>query len=198
MKQLLVSLLLVSSMPAIGQIDLPKKAFGVTISFPWVNNMVHYNYHLNTIDGKTGFGGFSGSLFYKTQKEKISLSIGLMGTVPVPMGPYDHDNINYTEVFVNFIEGTFHKRVWPRINLIGGFNYMEWDYSYFKDDTESYFYSDFTGGLTTGAEYLFGRNNFSLALFYRPALVNFDGLGSKYRHVISLDARIDINIFRRY
>jgi hypothetical protein len=105
---------------------------------------------------------------------------------------------NHTQIFAAFLEGTWHKRIHPRINLIGGMHYMEHHYSYWKTDSATMdSFTDFTGGLTAGAEYLFGRKNFSLALFYRPGLITFTGT-KKYRHVISLDARIDINIFRKY
>ena len=198
MRPLLLLALLMLSLNAISQRRIYKSAIGATLSFPWINNFAYYDYHLAKPYSKSGFVGVSASAFYKDNKQKVSLSLGLLGTLPVPMGPYDVERNNYTQVFSVFLEGTYHKRIFPRINLIGGMHYMEHEYSYSKtDSTASDNFTDFTGGLTAGAEYLFGRKNFSLALFYRPGLITFTGT-RKYRHVISLDARFDINFFRKY
>lgn len=198
MKPLLLLILVTLSLNAIAQRRIPKSAIGVTLSFPWINNFAYYDYNLGKPSSKSGFTGIGGSAFYKDDKQKISLSLGLHGCLPVPFGPYDAERENYTQVFSVFLEGTYHKRIHPRINLIGGLHYMEYEYSYWKNNTSnSDHFTDFTGGLTAGAEYLFGRKNFSLALFYRPGLITFTGT-KKYRHVISLDARFDINFFRKY
>lgn len=198
MRPLLLLILLMLSLSAISQRRLPKSAIGATLSFPWINNFAYYDYHLAKPAFKSGFTGISASAFYKDNRQKVSLSLGILGTIPVPFGPYDVVRNNYTQVFAAFLEGTYHKRIHPRINLIVGMHYMEHEYSYWKTDSTEYdFFTDFSGGLTAGAEYLFGRKNFSLALFYRPGLITFTGT-RKYRHVISLDARIDINVFRKY
>jgi hypothetical protein len=198
MRPLLLLALLMLSLNVMSQRRSYKSAIGATLSFPWINNFAYYDYNLAKPYSKSGFVGLGASAFYKDNKQKVSLSLGLLGTLPVPMGPYDVERNNYTQVFSVFLEGTYHKRVFPRINLIGGMHYMEHEYSYWKtDSTASDNFTDFTGGLTAGAEYLFGRKNFSLALFYRPGLITFTGT-RKYRHVISLDARFDINVFRKY
>lgn len=198
MRPLLLLALLMLSLNAISQRRPYKSAIGATISFPWINNFAYYDYHLAKPAFKSGFTGISASAFYKDNKQKINLSLGGLGAIPVPFGPYDVVRDDYKQVFSVFLEGTYHKRIFPRINLIAGMHYMEHEYSYWKPDSTDYdSFTDFTGGLTAGAEYLFGRKNFSLALFYRPSLITFTGT-RKYRHVISLDARIDINIFRKY
>lgn len=198
MRPLLLFIFLLLSLSAISQRRAPKSAIGATLSFPWLNNFAYYDYHLAKSTFKSGFSGISAAAFYKDNTQKINFSLGMFGSIPVPFGPYDVVRNDYTQVFSVFLEGTYHKRIFPRINLIGGMHYMEHEYSYSKtDSTASDSYTDFTGGLTAGAEYLFGRKNFSLALFYRPGLITFTGT-RKYRHVISLDARIDINIFRKY
>lgn len=198
MRPLILIVLITLSIHAIGQRRIPKSAFGVTLSFPWINNFAYYNYNLGKAASKSGFSGLGASAFYKDSKQKINFSLGLFGAIPVPFGPYDADRNNYTQVHAAFMEGTYHKRIHPRINLIAGLHYLEHSYNYWKTDSTTYdYFVDFTGGLTAGAEYLFGRKNFSLALFYRPGLITFTG-AKKYRHVISLDARIDINVFRKY
>lgn len=198
MRPLLLLVLLMLSINAVSQRRTPKSAFGATLSFPWINNFSYYDYNRGKPYFKSGFTGISASAFYKNEKQKISLSLGLLGSLPVPMGPYDVELKNYTHLFSSFLEATYHHRISPRINLIGGLHYMEYEYTYWKtDSTDSDNFADFTGGPTVGAEYLFGRKNFSLALFYRPSLITFTGT-KRYRHVISLDARFDINIFRKY
>jgi hypothetical protein len=198
MRPLLLLFLLMLSLNAMSQRRIPKSAFGVTASFPWINNFAYYDYHLVRSSSKSGFSGLSASAFYKDNKQKINFALGALGVIPVPFGPYDVVRNDYTQIYSVFLEGTYHRRIHPRINLIAGMHYMEYGYSYWKTDSTDYTsYTDFIGGLTAGAEYLFGRKNFSLALFYRPSLITFTGT-KKYRHVISLDARIDINIFRKY
>lgn len=198
MRPLLLLALLTLSINAISQRRIPKNAVGITVSFPWINNFAYYDYNRARPYFRSGFVGIGASAFYKDEKQKFSGSMGMLGTLPVPMGPYDVERNNYTNLFSVFLEGAYHRRIFPRINLIAGLHYMEHEYSYWKtDSTESQDFTDFTGGLTMGAEYLFGRKNFSLALFYRPSLITFTGT-KKYRHVISLDARFDINVFRKY
>lgn len=198
MKPLLLIACLTLSINAVSQRRIPKSAIGVTASFPWINNFAYYDYNKGKPYSKSGFTGISASVFYKDEKQKVALSLGILGDHPVPIVPYEVERNNNTLIHSTFLEGTYHKRVHPRINLIGGMHYMEYAYSYWKANSlDVDFFTDFTGGLTTGAEYLFGRKNFSLALFYRPGLITFTGT-KKYRHVISLDARFDINIFRKY
>lgn len=197
MRPLLLLSLLMLSLNAIGQRRIPKSAVGVTVSFPWINNFAYYDYNAGKPSSKSGFVGIGASVFYKDQHQKLSLSLGGLGTIPVPFGPYDFDKKNHTQVHGTYLEFTYHKRIHPRINLIGGLHYMEHAYNHWTDSMTNEYLADFTGGLTAGAEYLFGRKNFSLALFYRPSLITFTGT-KKYRHVISLDARIDINFFRKY
>lgn len=198
MRPFLLLILLVFSLNAFSQRRNPKSAFGITASFPWINNFAYYDYNKGKSYSRSGFIGLSASAFYKDDQQKIALSLGLLGSLPVPLGPYDPDRNNYTQLFSDFLEGAYHRRIHPRINLIAGLHYMEYEYSYWKtDSTDVDFFTDFAGGPTLGAEYLFGRKNFVLALFYRPSLITFTGTG-KYRHVISLDARFDINIFRKF
>jgi hypothetical protein len=197
MRPLLLLSLFMLSINAFSQRRIPKNSFGVTASLPWINNFAYYHYDKGKPSSQSGFSGISASAYYKDLDQKISLSLGIIGSIPVPFGPYDFAKKNVTQVHGTYIEGTYHRRIHPRINLIGGLHYMEHAYTYWTDSVSNEYLQDFTGGLTAGAEYLFGRKNFSLALFYRPSLITFTGTRN-YRHVISLDARFDINIFRKF
>ena len=133
MRPLLLLTLLMLSINAIGQRRIPESAFGATVSFPWVNNFAYYDYNKGKPYSKSGFVGLGGSVFYKDQHQKLSLSLGLLGSIPVPFGPYDYEKKNHTLVHGTYLEATYHKRIHPRINLIGGLHYMEHAYSHWTD-----------------------------------------------------------------
>jgi len=172
-------------------------AIGVTASLPWVNNYSYYNYNLKKSSSKSGFVGLGASVFYKTGKNKFSLNFGFTGDLPVPVGAFDYGKEGTrASILTNFWEGLYHRRLFHRVNILAGLNYIKYRFNFtsYVDSLPSYSKFDKTIGLTIGSEYRFSRNS-SIALFYRPTIISLDQ--KQYRHLISLDARFDINVWRR-
>jgi hypothetical protein len=195
---ILLNLILILPLPGIGQDNFTKKASaGLTISCPWINNYSFYDYDLKKSSSKSGFTGLGASIFYKTGKNKISLNFGFTGDLPAPVGAFDYGHEGTrTNIGSIIMEVLYHQKVYHKLNIIAGLNAVNYRFNFtsYVDSIPSYIKRNKTIGLTIGTEYLFSRN-FALSLFYRPALVM---PGTKqYRHVISLDARFDINIWRR-
>lgn len=198
MKQLLL-LSFISTLPFLGMSqDKSKqsKAVGVTASLPWVNSYSYYDYDLKKPSTKSGFIGLGASAFYKTDKNKFSLNFGFTGDLPVPMGPFDQANEGTrTNILSSFWEGLYHRNLFNRVNLITGLNYTKYRFNFtsFVDTLPSYSKFDKSIGLTIGSEYRFSKNS-SVVLFYRPTIISFDK--KQYRHLISLDFRFDINLWK--
>jgi len=169
--------------------------FGITVSFPWVNQYYFYDYQTAKDASKAGFVGLGAALFLGNEKRKFSINAGLTGDLPVPIGPMDFAKEgDRASISTNFIEGLYHHNLGGRFNIIGGANFTYYNYNYINYDTDtSYQQHDHTLGLTLGTEYRFTRV-FSLAFFYRPALIMLNQ--PQYRHLFSLDARFDINFSR--
>ena len=174
-----------------------RKAIGLTASLPWINNYSYYSYDLQKRASKSGFMGLGGAVFYQTKENKFSLNYGFTGSLPAPMGPIDFGkDAPRTNIISNFFEGLFHRRLSDRISLIGGLNLVKYRFDFISnaDSIPNYSMYDDTFGLTIGGQYHF-TEVFSLALFYRPAFINENM--KIYRHLVSLDARFDINLWKR-
>lgn len=172
------------------------KAIGVTASLPWVNSYSYKDYQLQNTSSRSGFAGLGASVYYKSGKNKFSLNYGFTGSLPAPIGAVDYGKEGTrTNIVSNFLEGIIHKNVAEKLNIIAGANYVKYrfDFISYVDTMPSYSISDKTLGLTIGAEYRFNRI-FAIAIFYRPTIVSLDN--KKYRHLISLDARFDINLWK--
>ena len=170
-----------------------EKAVGMTISLPWINNYSYYdygNYGPNKIRSVSGFLGIGGSFFYKKGKNKYSLNGGLTSvflfSFPVGGG---------STITAQYLEAIVHHNYYKKLNYIVGLNFSNYyEYEVIEDPTHSFSHNDATIGLTLGQEYQFSRT-FSLALFYRPAILSFET--KSYRHIISLDARFNINFWKK-
>lgn len=181
------------SQPGKGQ----SRAIGVTASLPWVNNYSYYDYDQNKSSSKSGFVGLGASVFYKTGKNKFSFNFGFTSDLPAPMGPFDYGKEGTrTNILTTFGEVFYHRNIFDKLNFIAGLNFVKYRFNFtsYVDTLPSYSAFDRTLGITVGSEYSFS-NTFSVALLYRPAIVSLDL--KQYRHSISLDARFDINLWRR-
>jgi hypothetical protein len=195
MKYILTGLIVFVSSAVFGQES--NQSFGLTLSFPWANNYSFYAYDLKKTDSKSGFMGAGISFFYKEGKHKFSLNTGVTADIFAPLGPIDyaHEGTR-SHISSRFAEILYHRNIFNRINLIGGIHVMNYHFRFisYVDTLPSYTQDDQVLGLTAGAEYQFGRN-FYLAIIYRPSLIAFDE--RHYRHLLSLDARFDINIWKK-
>ena len=126
----------------------------------------------------------------------MSLNFGFTDDLPVPIGIFDYGKTGTrTNIFSTFWEGLFHKNVFNKINVIAGTNYVEYRFGFtsYIDSLPSYSRYDKTVGLTLGGEYKFSKNS-SVAALYKPSLFSFDK--RQYRHLISLEARFDFNLWK--
>ena len=175
----------------------PLRTAGVTLSFPWVNSYRFYNYYTQEAASNTGFVGLGGSAYYKPGKNKFSLNGCFTGDLPVPIGPFDYGKTGTRSNIKAFTwEALYHRSIYKHLYTIVGLNYVryQFDFTSYVDSLPSFSRFDKTFGVTAGIEYYF-TERFSAALFYRPAIVSLDT--KQYRHLISLDARIDVNFWRR-
>jgi hypothetical protein len=170
------------------------KTFGLTASLPWVNNYSYYDYELDKPVSKSGFGGLGGAWFYISGKNKFSLNFGATVDLPVPIGPFDYGRQGTrTSVLSMFWELIYHRNMIGRLDLITGMNNVAYRFNFtsYVDTVASYYMSDKTIGVTLGMEYRVYRNCY-LAAFYRPAIVSLKR--KQYWHLLSLDARFDLNL----
>ena len=174
-----------------------RRSIGVTASLPWVNNYSFYDYDQKRSSSKSGFAGLGASVFYKTGENKFSLNFGFTGDLPAPIGAFDYGKQGTrTNILSTFGEVLYHRNVFDKLSIIAGLNYVRYRFNFtsYVDTLPSYSTFDKTSGITVGSEYRFSQT-FSLALLYRPTIVSFDL--KQYRHLISLDARFDINVWRQ-
>lgn len=177
-----------------GQKKTFEKSVGITISLPWINNYSYYdyeNYGPNKIRSVAGLLGIGGSLFYKKGKNKYSLNGGLTSVFLFSFPKGDGSTIT-----AQFLEAIVHHNYYKKLNCIAGLNFTNYTYSLSSDapGVHGFTNNDATIGLTLGQEYQFSRT-FSLALFYRPAIFSFET--KSYRHILSLDARFNINFWKK-
>jgi hypothetical protein len=173
------------------------KSIGITASLPWVNNYYYYNYDQKKSSFKSGFTGLGASFFYKTGKNKFSLNFGWTGDLPAPMGAFDYGKDGTrTNILSTFGEVIYHRNVLGKLNILAGPNLVRYRFNFtsYVDSLPSYSIFDKTLGITAGGEYRFSKT-FSVGLFYRSTIVSLDL--KQYRHLISLDARFDINVWQQ-
>ena len=196
---LIFNLILIFSLAAFGQENskTQAKVLGVTISLPYINSYRYYDYGKNNERIKSGFGGIGLACFYKTGKNKISLNYGVTADLPAPLGPIDfgHEGTR-SQISAGFIDIIYHHNLLKGLNVVAGFNVVKYKYKFisYVDTIPWYNRHDNTPGLSIGAEYIF-KKSFSIAAFYRPAIISFDT--KQYLHLLSLDFRFDVNIWRR-
>lgn len=182
---------------AYGQIQTPVRAVGVTIALPWVSAYEFHDYEVNRPSSKAGFFGIGIGVYYKHNKNKFSLNGGMTADLPAPMGPIDFGKEG-TRVAIGaqYAELLLHRNIYRRFGGIAGINFTNYRFRLFsyEDNIPSFKKNDPTLGLTVGIEYAISRKFFA-ALFYRPALVSFET--KKYWHLITLDARFDINCWTK-
>ena len=190
-------LILLLVIPGLAFSQKAPRSAGITLSFPWVNSYIYYDYQKRQNLSVTGFVGIGGSVFYKEGGHKFSLNAGLTSSLPVPIGPFDRSKDHpYSEVLSNFWEVIYHRNMWDRINLVAGLSYVRYQFLYhdYQNPSANMTKFDRTVGFTLGGEFQF-TEKFAGALFYRPAIVSIDR--KQYWHLISLDGRIDLSFWRR-
>lgn len=172
------------------------KSAGVTLSLPWVNGYSYHDYETGKDSAKGGFMGLGISFYYKHKKSKLSLNCGVTGDAPAPIGPIDYGKTGTRSTTSSlFVETNFHHPIYKWLHGIAGVNFVNYRYYFIDYDNDLTFTRyDPSMGLTAGLEYV-SKGAFSLALFYRPALVGFKT--KQYWHLISLDARFDLPIWRK-
>jgi len=180
-----------------GQNASQPKSLGLIVSLPWVNSYSYFDYNAQKSSSKSGFGGLGSGIFYKVGKNKFSLIAGLTRDLPTPMGPIDFGKEEpRTSIGSKFSEITLHRQVISHVNMVLGINRVKYEFKYISNNsnTSSYSVFDKTAGLTFGVEYASDKF-FSAALLYRPAVLYFDR--KEYRHLISLDARFNISVWKK-
>src|SRR5438105_4960176 len=133
MKQLLLfNILLTISLIGLSQNTIiSTKVVGVTISLPWINSYIYHDYETRKSSSKSGFVGLCASIFYKIDKNKVSMNFGLTGDLPVPMGPFDYAKEGTrTNIRSSFLDVLYHKNLFKRINIIAGVNYVNYKFNF--------------------------------------------------------------------
>lgn len=170
---------------------------GLTASLPWVNNYVYHNYEQGGSSSKSGFFGLGLAGFYKSGPNKFSLNFAVTGDLPVPIGAFDYGKEGTRSNILAYVwEGLYHRQLLTRMNIIAGPHYINYRYSCisYVDSLPSYAIFDKTYGMSMGCEYIF-KSKLTVALFYRPTLVSLTT--KQYRHLLSLDARLDVKVWRK-
>ncbi len=181
-----------------GQEKIKKDTIGITFSFPWVNQYHYVDYQSITSKQKWGFFGLGAAIYYKKDKNKISLNFGYTESLNSAIGLVNYANAGVvSDIRSGYAELILHHQLCSQLNIIAGFNFSDYIFE-FRDYTNGFYYFkkvDKTLGATIGLEYRFNKY-FSVATFYRPALASFETDGI-YRHVISVDMRIDWDVFKK-
>jgi len=172
--------------------------WGITFSLPWVNYYSYIDYYKNASARTFGFFGLGLSGYYKTPKQKTSVNISITEdlTSPVRINKLYGSEIK-TNIGSTYFEIIQHRTMYENINVVYGFNFVNYNFrlSSSVDSIPSYKKTDQTLGLSAGLEYRFNRN-YSVAAIYRPALASFE-TDSKYRHLINLELRIDLDFKKK-
>ena len=186
--------------PNFGQnnVELNNPKVGITFSFPWVNNYHYVDYQKNKEVKKFGFFGIGLGLYYIKDKSKITFNASTTGDLASPIA-----QINYatsgpqTGIGTSFTELIYQRSIYQTIHFVAGLNLTSYNFHYTSgnDSVKSYIKKDVTLGLTIGVEYRFDKN-FSVATIYRPAFASFE-TDSHYRHLITLELRIDLDVWKK-
>ena len=183
--------------PCLGQskMESENQKVGITFSFPWINYYHFVDYQKKSEAQKFGFFGIGFGLYYKTNKTKISFNISTTDDLDSPIA-----QINYSksapqiDIGTSFAELLYQRCIYQRLYFVGGFNFTNYAFRFSSgtDSIPSYIKADDVLGLSVGLDYRFDKT-FSAAVIYRPALASFEA-DSYYRHVITLELRIDIDV----
>ncbi|MGZ4117640.1 MAG: hypothetical protein ACXVPY_09170 [Bacteroidia bacterium] len=144
---------------------------------------------------KFGFFGLGFGVYYKKNETKISLNTGITDDLASPSGQINYSKlIPLTDIGTSFGELLYQHPIYRNLYFIGGFNYTAYHFHFTSgtDSIKSYTKTDDVLGLSVGLEYRFDKN-FSAATVYRPMLTSFE-TDNFYRHVITLELRIDIDV----
>lgn len=174
----------------------PDKKAGITISLPYVNSYRYHDYGKNIDTVKSGFGGIGVGTFYRNQKNKFTLNSSVTADLPAPIGPidYGHEGTRHS-ISALFIDLVYHRQLYKGLHSVAGINNVWYNYHLlsYEDTIPSFKKRDHSIGISIGAEYKF-RRSFSIAALYRPSLTT--DAGKQYRHLLTLDFRFDITIWK--
>lgn len=172
--------------------------YGITFSVPWINYYNYVDYHLNKSKRKFGFFGLGLSGYYKKGVNKISFNVSTTEDLSSPISTVNYSKKNLqTSIGCSYFELINHHSLNQSINFIGGLNFTNYVFRLEStiDSISSYKIANQTLGLSLGLEYRF-NNYYSVAAIYRPAFASFETDG-KYRHLINIDLRIDLDFKKR-
>jgi hypothetical protein len=115
--------------------------FGITISLPCLNSFRFHHYEKNKDSTAYGFVGTGLALFYKTNKNKISLGYGRSTNALAPFGVVDYFSGSKSKIVCEFFEALYHKKIRNRTKITGGINVNRYHYT-FEDFDTGYFFID--------------------------------------------------------
>jgi outer membrane protein with beta-barrel domain len=173
-------------------------AVGITFSFPWVNHYRYADHYNNEMRRSFGFFGLGFSGYYKKNIHKVSFNCSLTEDLSSPIAAVNFSKKDITTSIGNtYFELIYHKPVAIDVNLIAGMNFTNYIFRVASnvDTIKSYKKVDQTLGLSIGLEYRFNKY-YSVAGVYRPALASFE-TDEKYRHLINIELRIDLDIKKK-
>lgn len=182
--------------PCRSQSDSVKAAhnYGITLSFPWVNQYHYINYQLNQAKETFGFFGLGISGFYRSGIHKASLNLSLTEDLasPAKINNAIQEDVK-SSIECTYMEVLYHRKMIADFSFVGGFNFNTYKFRLSSkiDEVEAYQKTDQTLGASLGVEYRFNKY-YSVAAVYRPSLASFEA-DDEYRHLINLDFRIDLN-----
>ena len=201
MKSILVlflSFLLLLPCHAQTEVAKSNSNYGITFSFPWVNYYNYVDYHLNQSRRTFGFFGVGLSGYYKKGINKISFNVSTTEDLSSPIAAVSYSkNEIHTSIGCTYFELIHHHSLNQSVNIIGGLNLTNYAFHLEStiDSVPSYKINSQTLGFSLGLEYRF-NNYYSVAAIYRPAFASFETDG-KYRHLINIDLRIDLDFRKR-
>jgi hypothetical protein len=172
------------------------RSAGISISLPWINSYSYHDYNRGIRRFRTGFVGLGLSGYNRNKANKLAINIAWTADLPAPVGPVDFGKTGTrSSVSAFIVEGNFHHALHKHFGFITGVNYVTYGYHFVDYDSpinmDRY---DRTVGLTTGLEYLSAKH-FLLAVFYRPAIVQFQT--RQYWSVLSVDVRFDLPVWKK-
>ncbi len=201
MKSLIIlyfSLILLLPCRAQTQSEAKNSKYGITFSFPWINYYEYIDYDKKKTNSKFGFFGIGISGYYKTGKNKLSINFSNSEDLssPISTNKYSTKEIQ-TSIGCSYFEMIYHKALTNEFYFVSGFNFMNYNFRVEStlDSIKSYKKTDQTLGLSIGVEYRF-NNYFSVAGMYRPNLISFE-TDEKYRHLINIELRIDLDFKKK-
>lgn len=171
---------------------------GITFSFPWINHYNYVDHHNNILNRKFGFFGLGFSGYYKNGINKISFGCSTTEDLSSPIATINYSKKDIkTNIGSSYFELIYHRPIQGDLNLFAGFNFTNYIFrlSSTIDSVSSYKKVDQTLGISIGLEYRF-NNYYSVAGVYRPAFASFE-TDSKYRHLINLELRIDLDFSKK-